>query len=184
MFGLSMTELLVVLAVALLVIGPKQLPQVAKTLGKTLRDFRRATDELRDTFEREVMDEPRPKIRPNPSAVAANAPMLTDGEDNPIARAHTANAPPKPPEGVEATAPTGAGAGSDSPPVLADPSSSQGSADAPSATESSASAQSTSPSGSNPTDSAGPAPSSASAGSTAAPDQIPAPARKDSGGAA
>lgn len=95
MFGLSMTELLVVLAVALLVIGPKQLPQLAKTLGKTLRDVRRATDDLRDTFEREVMEETRPKIRPNPSSVAARSPTLTDGGETPN-RALTANAPPAP----------------------------------------------------------------------------------------
>lgn len=103
MFGLSMTELLVVLAVALLVIGPKQLPQLARTLGKTLRDVRRATDDLRDTFEREVMDEPRPKLRPNPSSVAARSPTLSSGGDDTSARALTANAPPAPPG--QATAP-------------------------------------------------------------------------------
>lgn len=96
MFGLSMTELLVVLAVALLVIGPKQLPQLAKTLGKTLRDVRRATDDLRDTFEREVMEETRPKIRPDPSSVAARSPMLTDSGESTPNRALTANAPPAP----------------------------------------------------------------------------------------
>jgi len=52
MFGISMPELLVVLVVALLVLGPKRLPEIARALGRGLAEFRRATsditDELRD----------------------------------------------------------------------------------------------------------------------------------------
>src|SRR5436190_1693447 len=43
MFGLGMGELLVIFVVALLVLGPKRLPDVATGLGKAIRDFRRAT---------------------------------------------------------------------------------------------------------------------------------------------
>ncbi|MBN1141544.1 MAG: twin-arginine translocase TatA/TatE family subunit [Deltaproteobacteria bacterium] len=48
MFGIGMTELLLILAVALIVIGPKRLPEVAKALGRGLAEFRRASEEFRD----------------------------------------------------------------------------------------------------------------------------------------
>ena len=50
MFGIGMTELLVILAVGLLVIGPKKLPELARSLGKGLAEFRRASTEMRREF--------------------------------------------------------------------------------------------------------------------------------------
>lgn len=50
MFGIGMPELLLILGLALIVLGPKKLPELAKTLGKGLAEFRRATDELKDEF--------------------------------------------------------------------------------------------------------------------------------------
>lgn len=70
MFGMSMTEILIILVVALVILGPKELPNIAKTLGKTLRDVRRAGDDLRDTFDREVMRDPVP---PKPHGPPADA---------------------------------------------------------------------------------------------------------------
>jgi TatA/E family protein of Tat protein translocase len=46
MFGIGPTELLVVLIVALLVLGPKRLPDMAKSLGRGLAEFRSATSEM------------------------------------------------------------------------------------------------------------------------------------------
>lgn len=53
MFGIGMPELLLILALALIVIGPKKLPDIAKALGRGLAEFRRATDELKNTLHEE-----------------------------------------------------------------------------------------------------------------------------------
>lgn len=51
-----MPELLLILGVALIVLGPKKLPELAKTLGKGLAEFRRATEELKDEFRKVETD--------------------------------------------------------------------------------------------------------------------------------
>jgi TatA/E family protein of Tat protein translocase len=48
MFGIGPTELIIILAIALLVIGPKRLPDLARSLGKGLAEFRRATSDVTD----------------------------------------------------------------------------------------------------------------------------------------
>jgi sec-independent protein translocase protein TatB len=62
MFGMSGTELAIVLLVALLLLGPQKLPELARALGKGLRDFRKTTDDVRTTVESEFyrMDQPPP----------------------------------------------------------------------------------------------------------------------------
>lgn len=47
MFGMGMPELLLILVVALIVVGPRKLPDIAKGLGKGLSEFRKATDEIK-----------------------------------------------------------------------------------------------------------------------------------------
>lgn len=51
MFGIGMPELLIILVVALVVVGPKKLPDLAKSLGKGLQQFRKATDEIKEGLE-------------------------------------------------------------------------------------------------------------------------------------
>ena len=58
MFGIGMTELLVILTIGLIVIGPKKLPELARSLAKGLAEFRRASTEMRREF-LEVADEAR-----------------------------------------------------------------------------------------------------------------------------
>jgi sec-independent protein translocase protein TatB len=51
MFGIGMPEFLLIMAIALIVIGPKKLPELAKALGKALGEFKKATSELKDSLE-------------------------------------------------------------------------------------------------------------------------------------
>ncbi len=54
MFGMGMSEVLLVLALALIVIGPKRLPDLARALGRGLAEFRKATDDIQRTIYEEV----------------------------------------------------------------------------------------------------------------------------------
>ncbi|MDT8272690.1 MAG: twin-arginine translocase TatA/TatE family subunit [Desulfomonilia bacterium] len=51
MFGIGGQELILILLVALIVLGPKKLPDIAKTLGKAIGQFQRASNDLRKEFE-------------------------------------------------------------------------------------------------------------------------------------
>ena len=51
MFGIGMPEVLLILAVALIVIGPKKLPDLAKSLGKAIGEFKKATHELKQSID-------------------------------------------------------------------------------------------------------------------------------------
>ncbi len=54
MFGIGMTELLLIGALALMVLGPKKLPDLARALGKGFAEFKRATDDFKNTFQEET----------------------------------------------------------------------------------------------------------------------------------
>jgi Tat protein translocase TatB subunit len=54
MFGIGLPELLIIAGLALILIGPKKLPDVAKTLGKTLGELRKATDDVKETIFEEI----------------------------------------------------------------------------------------------------------------------------------
>jgi TatA/E family protein of Tat protein translocase len=87
MFGIGMPELLLILALALIVLGPKKLPELARALGKGMAEFRRATDELKDEF-RQLENDP-----PEASAGAIQR------DDPAVAKpADSSTAPPPPPQ--------------------------------------------------------------------------------------
>ncbi len=54
MFGIGTSEILIILLIALIILGPKEIPKIARTLGRTMREFQRATDELKHTIDSEI----------------------------------------------------------------------------------------------------------------------------------
>jgi sec-independent protein translocase protein TatB len=66
MFGLSFGEIVIIAVIALLLLGPDRLPEAAKTLGRGLREIRRATDDLKDQVQKEISldDVARPATKP------------------------------------------------------------------------------------------------------------------------
>ena len=95
MFGsLGVPELLLIFVVILIVFGPRRIPEIGRTLGKALGEFRKATDDFKSTIEREVRLEELKKITP---------PILTPFES--ISRSEPVTSPALPDE-----APSGAAA--------------------------------------------------------------------------
>jgi TatA/E family protein of Tat protein translocase len=55
MFGsIGLPELLLILAIALLVFGPKKLPEVGRSIGKAMREFRKTSEEIKEKFEEQI----------------------------------------------------------------------------------------------------------------------------------
>jgi TatA/E family protein of Tat protein translocase len=73
MFGpLGFPEMIFIVVLALLIFGPKRLPEVGRTIGKGMAQFRKATSDLRRTIETEIALENEPR-RPAPRPAAAPA---------------------------------------------------------------------------------------------------------------
>lgn len=61
MLDIGLQELLLILVIALLVFGPKRLPELGRAVGRAMREFRRASDEFRSTLETNLqLNEPEP----------------------------------------------------------------------------------------------------------------------------
>jgi sec-independent protein translocase protein TatB len=125
MFGLGFGEILIILVLALLLLGPQMLPDAAKQLGKSLREFRKATDDLKQQFEGELYADGRQQRKlaetaasdGAPAAAAAAAPAGEPGAAGEAPPATAENVPgleaalaevPRPQAGAEA-APAAAG---------------------------------------------------------------------------
>jgi len=56
MFNIGLPEMLIILAIALIVFGPNKLPELARAFGKAMREFRKATEEVKESFREETRD--------------------------------------------------------------------------------------------------------------------------------
>ena len=56
MFNIGLPELLIIMAIALIVFGPNKLPELAKAVGRAMREFRKATEEVKESFQAETKD--------------------------------------------------------------------------------------------------------------------------------
>ena len=89
MFGpLGIPEIIIIFVVALLIFGPKKLPQLGKSLGRTLNEFRRASNEIKRTIEDEISndDPPKPSAKrrddPDGSAATDSDVSASGGDDD------------------------------------------------------------------------------------------------------
>jgi TatA/E family protein of Tat protein translocase len=84
MLNIGPQELLIILVIALLVVGPQRLPELGRSIGRGLRELRKAQDEVRRTIQVNL-DEPnsdagaRPKTRPVPDAGSSSNPSAATG---------------------------------------------------------------------------------------------------------
>jgi TatA/E family protein of Tat protein translocase len=82
MFDIGLQELVLIFVIALLVFGPKNLPQLGRSLGRAMREFRRASEEFRSTIETNLQinePDPAPVTSPAPATAEASPPVATDG---------------------------------------------------------------------------------------------------------
>jgi sec-independent protein translocase protein TatA len=75
--SLGMTELIVIFTIALLVFGPRKLPELGKSLGKSLQEFKRASNELKHTLDEEISLEERQRTAPPAPALPSPADPAT-----------------------------------------------------------------------------------------------------------
>ena len=100
MFGLGTPELVIILVIALVIFGPRKLPELGRSLGRSIGEFKKASNELRNTLEEEIRVEEKrdqaAKIRTEqdeaiaaavpPSASATTGPVASPAADETVSR--------------------------------------------------------------------------------------------------
>ncbi len=84
MFGsIGMPELIVIFVIALIIFGPRKLPELGRSLGRSINEFKRASNELKNTLEEEIrLEDQKPAEPAKAAAAAAPAPASTVPADD------------------------------------------------------------------------------------------------------
>ncbi len=89
MFNIGPEEIILILVIALIVFGPKRLPEIGRTVGKSLREFRRASEDIRQELSLHLDDEPETATPAPPST----SPAATTNGDGLAPEDRSAHAP-------------------------------------------------------------------------------------------
>jgi len=79
--SIGMPELIIIFVIALVIFGPRKLPELGRSLGKSLAEFKRASNELRSTLEEEIrLEDQKVRVEP-PRAEPAASPIQTHSDE-------------------------------------------------------------------------------------------------------
>ncbi|ACD95006.1 twin-arginine translocase TatA/TatE family subunit [Trichlorobacter lovleyi] len=105
MFGIGMPELVIIMVLALIVIGPQKLPELAKSLGKGLGEFKKATDDFQRSVQVETKGEEQKEQQPTvTSSVPEHATTIGPVEYDTVDKQEAVNKPPTIPDMIKINA--------------------------------------------------------------------------------